>query len=112
MSELRMADIVMKWRFAAKEGKKPLKIELYKAEQWRRNWSPYRKTMTPSPPLRDREYWQQYYRLRVDGRWLGKTGFKYAFYTLAEAVVLGEQLSKGGCDDERRFFQEGERGRR
>jgi len=82
MSEIRMADIVMKWRIAKNEGKKPLKIEFFRAEQWRRNWNPYRRTMTPRPPLRDREYWQQYYRLRVDGRWLGKTGFKYTFYTL------------------------------
>lgn len=96
MSELRMADIVWKWRNAAREGKKPLKIELYKAEQWRRNWNPYQRTMTPRPPLQSREYWDQYYRLRVDGRWLAKPGFKYAFYTLAEAIDIGEQLSKKG----------------
>ncbi|WP_157470286.1 hypothetical protein [Desulfobulbus elongatus] len=96
MSEMRVADIVWKYRNAAREGKKTLKIELYRAEQWRCNWNPYRKTMTPRPPLRDREYWHQYYRLRVDGRWLGRPGFKYAFYTLEQAVAIGEKLSREG----------------
>jgi len=92
MSEERIADAVFQFRIAAKQGKKTLKIELYRAEQWQRNWSPYRKTMHPRPPLRDRAYWQQYYRLRVDGRWYGKAGYKYTFFTLVQAVELADRL--------------------
>lgn len=94
MSEERVADAVIKFSNALKQGKKPLKIELFLAEQWRSDWNPYRKTMHPHPPLRKREYWQQYYRLRIDGRWHGRKGYKYAFYTLIEAVQLAEQLHR------------------
>ncbi|MDR2551407.1 MAG: hypothetical protein LBD10_14540 [Desulfobulbus sp.] len=92
MSEIRMPDIVWRWGNAATQGKKPLKIELYQAEQWRHNWDPHKRTMHPHPPLRNREYWNQYYRLRVDGRWQGRKGYKYCFYTLEQAVVLAERM--------------------
>jgi len=92
MSEIRIPDIVWRWGNAAAQGKKSLRIELYSAEQWRRNWNPYRKTMHPHPLLRTREYWNQYYRLRVDGRWLGKAGYKYTFFTLVQAVELAGRL--------------------
>ena len=92
MSELRAPDIVWRWGNAAMQGKKPLRIELFRAEQWRRNWSPFRKTMHPHPPLRNREYWQEYFRLRVDGRWHGRTGYKYGFYTLEQAVRIAQRL--------------------
>jgi len=94
MSEERIADMVWRWENAATQGKKPLRIELYRAEQWRTNWSPYRKTMHPHPPLRDRSYWQQYYRLRVDGKWHGESKFKYTFYTLEQAARLADFLHR------------------
>jgi hypothetical protein len=94
MSEIRMPDIVLRWGNAAIQGKKPLRIELFLAEQWRGNWNPYKRTMHPHPPLRTREYWQQYYRLRVDGRWLGLKGYKYSFYTLEQALKLAERLHR------------------
>lgn len=92
MSEERISDIVWRWGNAAKQGKKSLRIELYRAEQWRFNWKPHRRTMHPHPPLGTREYWQQYYRLRVDGRWQGKPGYKYSFYTLEQAVQLAKRI--------------------
>ena len=95
MSEQRIADAVIKLGNAARQGKKPLKIELYRAEQWRHSWTPYKKTMHPHPPLRNREsYWQDHYRLRVDGRWHGRSGYKFSFYTLEEAMRLAEQLHR------------------
>ena len=92
MSEQRIPDAV--WRFgnALSQGKKTLRIELFKAEQWRAGWRPYKNTMTPHPPLRDRAYWSEYYRLRVDGRWHGKPGYKFSFYTLAQAVEISTQF--------------------
>lgn len=92
MSEIRIADIVWRWGNAATQGKKPLKIELFSAEQFRHSWNPTGRTMFPHPPLRNREYWKQYYRLRVDGRWHGKKGYKYAFFTLEQAVALADRL--------------------
>lgn len=92
MSEERIRDALFLFGSAATQGKKPLKIELYKADQWKRSWRPHKKTMFPRPPLQSREYWQQYYRLRVDGRWYGINGFKYSFFTLEEAVKLAERL--------------------
>lgn len=53
--------------------------------------------MHPHPPLRDREYWQQYYRLRVDGRWHGRKGYKYAFFTLEQAVAIADRLFARGA---------------
>jgi|GEM_PF-1639225 len=101
MSEERIADIV--WRFgnAATQGKKPLRIELFRAEQWRPGWRPHKRNMHPHPPLSDREYWQQYYRLRVDGRWLRMSGYKYVFYTLEQAVTLAEKKYREGTKWER-----------
>ena len=95
MSELRIADMVWRWGNAAIQGKKSLRIELFQAEQWRHNWNPHKRTMHPHPPLRTREYWQQYYRLRVDGRWFSRKGYKYNFYTLEQAVKLAERIYKG-----------------
>lgn len=97
MSEIRTANILWKWRIASDKGKKTLKIELFLAEQWRRNWSPYRQTMWPKPPLRDRQYWQQYYRVRVGGKWITRPGFKYVFFTLPDVLLLVEEqlLRKG-----------------
>ena len=94
MSEERIADAVFRFGNAATQGKKTLKIELFRAEQFRPGWRPYKRTMHPHPPLRNREYWHQYYRLRVDGRWLQLSGYKYSFYTLEEAVLLGDRLFK------------------
>jgi len=95
MSEERIADIVLRFGNAARHGKKPLKIELYRAEQWKRSWSPFKKTMHPHPPPHDQgEYWQQYYRMRVDGRWWRMSKYKYAFFTLEQAVVLADGLYK------------------
>jgi len=96
MSEMRIPDIVWRWGNAAIQGKKSLKIELFVAEQFRCNWNPYSRSMFPHPPLRKREYWQQYYRLRVDGRWLSICGCKYHFFTLEQAVALADQLYKRG----------------
>ena len=111
MSEERVADAVIKFSNALKQGKKPLKIELFLAEQWRSNWNPYRKTMHPHPPLRNREpFWQDYYRLRVDGRWHRTAKHKYCFYTLEEAIRMAAMMSKGqirtfragqGCENPR-----------
>ncbi len=89
-----MPDLVWRWGNAATQGKKPLRIELYKAEQWRHSWNPHKRTMHPHPPLRTREYWSQYYRLRVDGRWFGRSNYKYTFFTLEQAVKLAELLHK------------------
>lgn len=95
MSEERVADIVLKWGNAAKQGKKPLKIELYKAEQWKHSWNPFKRNMHPHPPLHDQgEYWQQYYRMRVGGKWWRMPKYKYAFYTLDQAITLTDSLYK------------------
>ncbi len=96
MSEMRIADIVWRWGNAATQGKKTLKIELFLAEQFRCNWNPFKRTMHPRPPLRTREYWQQYYRLRVDGRWLSLNACRYHFFTLEQAVAIADQLYKRG----------------
>lgn len=99
MSEIRAADIVVRFGNATPQGKKTLRIELFSAEQFRHNWNPTKRTMYPHPPLRNPDYWQQYYRLRIDGRWFGRhgKGYKYGFYTLEEVVQLGKKLfnSKG-----------------
>jgi len=92
MSEKRIPDIV--WRFgnAATQGKKPVRIELFRAEQWRWGWRPWKLNIFPPPPLRDPAYWGQYYRLRIDGIWHGKNGYRYCFLTLEQAVRLGDHL--------------------
>lgn len=97
MSEIRAADIVLRFGNAAIHGKKSLRIELFSAEQFRNKWNPFKRTMYPHPPLRNQEFWQQYYRMRIDGRWIGrnKKGYKYGFYTLEEALQLAQKLFKG-----------------
>ncbi|MGD9949885.1 MAG: hypothetical protein AB7U29_15600 [Desulfobulbus sp.] len=92
MSEIRMPDIVWRWGNAATEGKKPLRIELFRAELWKSSWNPFKKTMHPHPPLGSREYWQKYFRLRVDGRWHGQDGYKFSFFILEQALRIAEQL--------------------
>lgn len=92
MSEQRVPDAVWRFVYAATQGKKQIRIELFRAEQWRTSWRPYKKNMTPRPPLRDREYWSQYYRLRVDGKWYGKDGYKFTFYTMVQAAEIAERM--------------------
>lgn len=93
MSEPRLPDIVWTYRTPIKAGRKPLKIELFQAMQWKYSWNPYsKKKMYPKPPLRDRSYWEQYYRLRVDGRWYGRKGYTFTFYTMVQALEIAERL--------------------
>jgi len=79
---------------ATTQGKKLLKIELFSAEQFRCNWNPYSRKMSPHPQLRNREYWQQYYRLRVDGRGLTLNAYKYYFFPLEQAVEIAGKIYK------------------
>ena len=55
MSEERVADAVVKFGNASKQGKKPVKIELFCAGQWRHTWNPYKRDMQPRPPLHNQE---------------------------------------------------------
>lgn len=88
-----MPDIVWIWKNASVQGKKPLRIELYLAHQWRHNWNPHKRTIHPHPPFHDRDYWTKYYRMRVNGRWRrGHKCYKYSFYTLEEALMLVDKF--------------------
>lgn len=90
MSELRIPDAV--WKFALPQGKKSLRFELFSARQWRPSWSPYKKSMHPTPPLQDAAYWRERYRLRIDGRWYGTSEKKYHFFTMEEVARLARSL--------------------
>ncbi len=40
------------------------------------------KQIHPQPPLRDNGYWDDHYRIRIDGRWYsGEHKRKYVFFT-------------------------------
>ncbi|HHL33133.1 MAG TPA: hypothetical protein ENJ30_02070 [Desulfobulbaceae bacterium] len=93
MSEVRTPDAIWRFRIAGEDGKKTLKIELFRAGQWRRSWRPYKRNMYPRPPIRKPEYWHTRYRLRIDGRWFGKEGFKYRFLTIEQATRLVSRLT-------------------
>ena len=96
MSEERIADAVIKFVNASKHGKKSIKIELFCAGQWRHTWNPYKRDMQPRPPLRNREeFWENHYRLRVDGRWHRTARHKYCFYTLEQAIRMAARMSNG-----------------
>jgi len=96
MSEIWLPDIVWRCGNATTQGKKLLKIELFSAEQFRCDWNPYSRKRYPHPQLRNREYWQQYYRLRVDGRWFTLNAYKYYFFPPEQAVEIADKMYKRG----------------
>ncbi len=94
MSEERTPDAIWRFRVAGRDGKKTIKIELFIAAQWRYSWNPFKRNMTPRPKHRDNGYWKRYYRLRINGKWHGRTVRKFTFYTLPEALGIAERLVK------------------
>jgi hypothetical protein len=96
MSEQRIPDAIWKFNSALPQGKKVLRIELFMAKQWQHSWKPYKKSVNPHPPLRDSAFWNEHYRLRVDGKWYGINGYKFNFFTMVESVELAQRLLQNG----------------
>ncbi len=90
MSEERLPCGIFYVKTSRFKGKKNVKIELFKAEQWQRKFRPYKKNTHPQPPTMDRDgtYWPLRYRIRVNDRWYGVEGMKFTFYTLPEVLQL------------------------
>jgi len=83
------------WRFAEIKGKKPLKIELFKAELWRFGLGPGQGNVFPVLPCRsvDREkYYSERYRLRINGRMYRVGVEQFTFLTMKEVVELAESM--------------------
>lgn len=81
--------IIEDWiiKIPSNEGAKSLKIELYKAGHFREHFDLYdREKWFPKPPFRSnarRTFWQQRYRVKVNGFWYGAEA-KYRTYTKHE----------------------------
>ncbi len=96
MSEVR--PVFASWRFADIRGKKSLRIELFRAREWRSGYRPIKRNTIPRPPIRPNmanAYWNSLYRLRIDGRWHRPGKERYAFYTMQEAAGIAEEMING-----------------
>ncbi len=96
MSEHRQPEEVWIKRLPQNEGKKTAKnckqkIELFPAHYWALDWEPGSKLFYPKPPLKSgarKEFWDTYYRVRVNGVWLSLVGMKYEFFTKMSIAVM------------------------
>jgi len=74
-----------------KRGSFSMKVEVFYAYHWAGSWNPPSSLFYPRPPLRteDRQrYWENMYRLRIDGKWFGIKA-KFNMFTRIE---IGELL--------------------
>ena len=94
MSDARRPLIIWTFRNANRDGKKTLRFELFPASRWSFHYDPVNRTkMFPKPPLTDRrDYWRNMYRIRANGKWMGEKGFKYSFYSIAQAAEMAEKM--------------------
>lgn len=83
-----------KFANAKYNGKKVTKIELFKAVKWKRKWRPFKRTMNPTPPMNgdSSPYWEDNYRIRIDGVWRRSASCKYLFFSLGEVLDLLEDV--------------------
>ena len=90
MSEIRTADLIITKYVPDHGGKRRrTKYELFAARQFATNWKPSRRNFHPQPALsteQRQEYWRSMYRVRINGKWYGKT--KYSFFSLADVATL------------------------
>jgi hypothetical protein len=94
MSDERKPDAIWRFWVAEANGKKLLKIELFQARQWRSSATISKRNRYPWCPMMGMEYWTKYYRLRINGRWRQKEGYRFRFFTLVESLELAEQLKQ------------------
>lgn len=71
-----------------KQSKKTVKVELFSALDWRQNRRPGGRNMYPQPPWRSDGWWESHYRLRIDGRWYGRSRKKYHFFSRGEVFEV------------------------
>jgi len=69
------------------KGKKLTKIEAFPAIQWKRKWR-YGKKMFNPKPRKDPGWWEDRFRIRINGVWHSKGNSKYTFLTIDEIREL------------------------
>lgn len=106
MSDHRQPIAVFSCKFAGKDGKKTGEkrlIEIFAAKDFARAWEPTGKAFSPRPPLRDSDrivFWQTYYRVRLNGKWLAD-GARYTLFTREELIArfINFPYQQQGCSD-------------
>ena len=91
MSEERVSWLVFSVKLPQYRGKKTVKIELFKAKQWKLSVSLEDRNAAPPIPCRlhkKNEYFDERFRLRIDDRWYKEQGKQYAFLTFDEAMEV------------------------
>lgn len=108
MSDPRQPGIVLIKKLPRKQGKKSVKIELYRAELWAERILTSSKSR-PKVRIFDPEPYRPYrsselsgkYRLKVNGKWLRLEGYDYSFVTEELAYDIFRKIS---WDDKFRFY--------
>ena len=83
MTEHRQPTASFSKRFAQEDSNKTMKIELFIAHIYAPKWEPLSKKFYPKLPfngMRRKEYWENRYRARIDGVWVGGKA-KYTMFT-------------------------------
>lgn len=88
MSDPRKPDAIWRFWVAGRNGRKLLRIELFQARHWKSAAKLSKRNRYPWCPNKGMEYWTEYYRLRINGRWHQKPGYRFRFLTLTEALEL------------------------
>lgn len=71
-------------------------LHVFVAEQFRGRWRVGKRNVFPLPSARDDSWWQNRFRIRLDGCWYG-TEAKYRFFTMVElASLIGKLLNGKG----------------
>lgn len=94
MSDERTPDAIWRFWVAGINGRKLLRIELFEATQWKMKAKTSKRNRYPWCPMKGMEYWTEYYRMRINGRWRQKEGYRFRFFTLEESLELAKQLIK------------------
>lgn len=73
--------------------KNTFNLHIFTAEQFKRRYRVGKRNVHPMPPSQDATWWQNHYRLRVNGKWLTDRASKYRFYSAGELLEVIASLS-------------------
>lgn len=91
----RLPDKVVIVKCGVQPQEKSRILHIFKAGQFRRKVRPGRRDIFPRATVNDAAFWESFYRVRLDGRWLSESGCRYHFYSNDELAILVGSLVGG-----------------
>jgi hypothetical protein len=89
--DFRVPDKTIIVKCESKTQKNSRILQVFRARQWQHNCRYGTRLMYPCRSLYNEEFWDNHFRLRLDGSWMRESAFKYHFFTAdqVQGIVAG-----------------------